>query len=499
MSDSASAFVSTGNAGLDLILTGGLPASRLYLLHGAPGTGKTTLALEFLLEGVRRGESVLYVTLTETRDELAVVACSHGWDIENVHVFELESAAEVLGRGTDQSILRPWEMELSDTVRLIKAEVERVQPQRVVFDSLSEMRLLAQDPLRYRRHVLALKQFFAGRETTVVLVDDLSAGNSGADANLHSLCHGVITLERLTVDFGATRGRVQVQKLRGVDFLGGYHDLAIRKGGLVIWPRLIAASHQVQFSGETTPSGVAELDQLLGGGPLRGTSVLVTGPAGSGKTTIALQYVDAACRRGEACTIYEFDERIGTLMARAKAFNLALEQHVKDGLLLIELIDPAELCAGEFAWRVCQQVADRHARVIVIDSLNGYMAAMPQEQQLILQMHQLLSYLSQQGVVTFLIDPQHGLVGTMSTGVNVSYVVDAVLLLRFFEVGGRVRKAISVLKNRGGVHGDSMRELHIDAHGLRLGVALPGFKSALTTTPEYIGNSDALMESRDHA
>ena len=498
MSENAPAVVSTGNAGLDIILAGGLPAKRLYLLEGIPGSGKTTLALQFLREGVRCGERALYITLSETRDELAEVARSHGWSIDDFDVFEFSSAADVLGGGSEQSILHPWEMELGETIRLIQAEVERVQPQRVVFDSLSEMRLLAQDSLRYRRQVLALKQFFSGRDTTVILVDDMSGSDSGVDAHLHSLCHGVITLERLTLDFGAARRRLQVQKLRGVDFTAGYHDFAIRKGGLAIWPRLIAASHHAEFKEEPTASGVAELDQMLGGGPLRGTSTLITGPAGTGKTTIALQYLDAACRRGEACTVYQFDERIGTLIARAKAFHLDLQKHIDDGLLLIEQIDPAELSPGEFTWRVREQVSERHVRMIVIDSLNGYMAAMPQEQQLILQMHELLSYLSQQGVVTFLINPQHGLVGTMATNLNISYVADAVLLLRFFEAEGRIRKAISVLKNRGGRHEDSIRELRIDGQGLRIGEALSAFKGVLTGTPEYVGSGSPLLESRRH-
>jgi circadian clock protein KaiC len=301
----------------------------------------------------------------------------------------------------------------------------------------------------------------------------------------------------LTLDFGAARRRLQVQKLRGVDFVAGYHDLAIRKGGLEIWPRLIASSHHSPFSGEPTPSGVEALDHLLSGGPLRGTCTLVSGPAGTGKTTIALQYIDAACRRGERCTLYEFDERIGTLMTRAKAFNLDLEKHVEDGLLVIEQVDPAELSPGEFSWRVRQQVAERHARMIVIDSLNGYLAAMPQEQHLVLQMHELLSYLSQQGVVTFLINPQSGLLGCMSTDINISYVADAVLLLRFFEAEGRIRKAISVLKNRGGVHEDSIRELRIDSLGLRVGDSLSHFRGVLTGTPEYVGAAAPLLESRD--
>lgn len=490
-------MISAGNLGLDLILKGGLPARRLYLLEGAPGSGKTTLALQFLREGARRGEKGLYITLSETREELEVVAASHGWSLDDFDVFEFSAASEVLGEGSEQSILHPWEMELGETIRLIQNEVERVQPTRVVFDSLSEMRLLAQDSLRYRRQVLALKQFFVGRNTTVILVDDMTGNETGRDAHLHSLCHGVITLERLTLDFGAARRRLQIQKLRGVDFIAGYHDFTIRKGGLEIYPRLIASSHHAEYLGDVTPSGVEGLDNLLGGGPLRGTSTLVTGPAGSGKTTIALQYLDAACRRGEHCTVYEFDERIGTLLARAKAFNLDLDKHIADGLLVVQQIDPAEISPGEFAARVRAEVEDRNCRMMVIDSLNGYMAAMPQEQQLILQMHELLSYLSQKGVVTFLINPQHGLVGSMSTNLNISYVADSVLLLRFFEAEGRIRKAISVLKNRGGEHEDTIRELRIDKSGVRVGDALSNFKGVLTGTPQYTGNGSPLMEARE--
>ena len=490
--------VSTGNQGLDKILHGGLPANRLYLLEGAPGSGKTTLALQFLREGVRLGERSLYITLSETREELAVVAASHGFTIDEFDVFELSSAADIFGDGRDQSVLHPWEMELGETVRLIQEEVERVKPVRVVFDSLSELRILAQDPLRYRRQVLALKQFFAPRKSTVLLVDDMTGEENGSNGHLHSLCHGVITLERLTLEFGAARRRLQVQKLRGVDFVAGYHDFTIKRGGLEIYPRLIATDHHAVFHGEVTPSGVAELDALFGGGPMRGTSTLLTGPAGSGKTTIALQYLDAACRRGEPCTVYEFDERIATLLARAKAFGLDLQQHIDKGCLKIVQVDPAEISPGEFAARIQAEVEDRGARMIVVDSLNGYLAAMPQEQQLILQMHELLSYLSQQGVVTFLINPQQGLVGSMATNLNVSYVADTVLLLRFFEAEGRIRKAISVIKNRGGAHEDTIRELRIDTNGIRVGAALSGFRGILTGTPEYVGHQGPLMEERLH-
>lgn len=489
-------LISTGNRGLDDVLRGGLPANRLYLLEGAPGSGKTTLGMQFLFEGVRLGERVLYITLSETQEELTAVAASHGWTLDGVDIFEFGSAAEVFGDGRDQSVLHSWEMELGQTVQLIQAEVERVQPCRVVFDSLSEMRLLAQDPLRYRRQVLGLKQFFAGRKTSVVLVDDLSGEADGHNSHLHSLCHGVVTLERLTLDFGAARRRLQVQKLRGIDFIAGYHDVAIRRGGMDVYPRLIAADHQTEFIDEPVGSGIAELDALMGGGPRRGTSTLITGPAGTGKTTIALQFIVQACRRGECCSMFEFDERVNTLHARAKAFGIDLQRHIDDGCLAIRQVDPAELSPGEFASAVRDEVERRGSRMIVIDSLNGYLSAMPQEQQLILQIHELLSYLSQQGVATFLINPQTGLVGTMSSTLNVSYIADAVLLLRFFEAEGRIRKAISVLKNRSGLHEDSIRELRVDRDGVRVGEPLTGFKGVLTGTPEYAGVQAPLLEDR---
>ncbi|WP_182086525.1 ATPase domain-containing protein [Aureimonas sp. ME7] len=491
---------STGNPELDLILDGGLPTGRLYLVEGTPGSGKTTMALRFLLDGVARGERCLYITLSETRDELLAVAAAHGFDLTDIDIFELASADEVLGTGREQTVLHAWEMELGGTIRLIQDEVERTGPRRVVFDSLSEMRLLAQDPLRYRRQVLLLKQFFAPREATVLLIDDLTTDGGRRDSHLHSLCHGVVTLERLTLDFGAARRRLQVQKLRGVDFVAGYHDFTIRHGGLDVYPRLIASTHHTPFAGEPMPSGIAELDALLHGGPLRGTSTLITGPAGAGKTTIALQFVAAACRRGEPCTIYEFDERVGTMMVRARAMGLDLQSHLDSGLLRIRQIDPAEVSPGEFAWGVRREVEERDCRLLVIDSLNGYMAAMPQEQQLILQIHELLSYLNQKGVGTFLINPQHGLVGTMVTGsLDISYVADAVLLIRFFEADGRIRKAISVLKNRGGPHEDAIRELRVDGHGVRVGAPLVHFRGVLTGTPEYVGQVDPLMEDRTRA
>lgn len=488
--------VSTGNAGFDVVLKGGLPSNRLYLLEGTPGAGKTTLGLQFLLEGVAAGEPVLYITLSETSEELDSVARSHGWTLEGIDLFEFSSTEEVLGEDYEQSILHPWEAELGGTIKLIQQRVEQLRPKRLVFDSLSEMRLLAQDPLRYRRQVLALKQFFAGRDITVLLVDDLTTISGERDNHLHSLCHGVVTLERLTLEFGAARRRLQVQKLRGVDFTAGFHDFTIRKGGLEVYPRLIAAKHNSEYANEPVKSGVRELDDLLVGGPIRGTSTLVTGPAGSGKTTLALVYLAAACARGEKCTIYEFDERIATLLSRADSMGLQLSHYVATGQLVIQQIDPAEISPGEFAWRVRNEVETRGSSLLVVDSLNGYMAAMPQEQQLILQMHELMSYLSQQGVVTFLINPQHGLMGSMSSNLNVSYVADSVILIRFFEAKGRLRKAISVMKHRGGAHEDTIRELRIDSQGVRVGEPLVDFRGVLTGTPEYYGAEQPLMEER---
>jgi len=492
----ATQTVSTGNTGLDEVLRGGLPARRLHLVEGTPGSGKTTLGIEFLLAGVQQGERVLYITLSETREEILAVAASHGWSLDGVDIFEFSSAADVLGDGRDQSILHSWEMELGQTVQLIEAEVERVEPRRVVFDSLSELRLLAQDPLRYRRQVLALKQFFAGRDCTVLLIDDLSGRENGRDSHLHSLCHGVVTLERLTLDFGAARRRLQVQKLRGVDFVAGYHDMAIRRGGIAVYPRLIAADHRSAFTGEPVGSGITELDALMGGGPRRGTSTLITGPAGSGKTTMALQFLDEACRRGEPCAVFEFDERIGTLLIRARAFGIDLQTHIDSGCLTVRQIDPAELSPGEFAAAVCSEVDNRGSTMIVIDSLSGYLAAMPQEKQLVLQMHELLSYLAQRNVTTILINPQRGLVGTMASELNLSYIADLVVLLRFFEADGRIRKAISVLKNRSGMHEDTIRELRIDRQGIRVGAPLVDFNGVLTGTPRYIGSDVPLMNER---
>ena len=492
---SGPARILTGVAGLDTILEGGLAPNRLYLVDGVPGTGKTTLALQFLLEGRAKGERILYVTLSETAEELDAVAASHGWTLDDIDLFDLSAAEAALRPERQTTLLHPWEVELGETVKLITDEAERTGATRVVFDSLSEMRLLAQDPLRFRRQVLALKQFFAGRGATVLLLDDRGAADS-PNLHLHSLCHGVVTLERLTLDFGSARRRLEVTKMRGARYREGWHDYVIRSGGLDVFPRLVAADHHVAFVGAPMPSGISELDAMLDGGPLRGTSVLLSGPAGAGKTTLALQYIHAAAERGEHCAIYQFDERIGTLLTRAEKLGLDLQPHIDAGRVILRQVDAAELSPGEFDHMVRRDVEQGGASVILVDSINGYMASMPQEKELVLQLRELLSYLNQRGVLTLLVSPQSGLMGSMQTALNVSYIADTVVLLRFFEAAGRVRKAISIIKNRGGAHEETIRELRIDTTGLRVGAVLSGFAGVLTGTPTYTGNVSPLLESR---
>jgi circadian clock protein KaiC len=493
---SASHKISTGIGGLDDILCGGLAPNRLYLVEGLPGSGKTTMALQFLTAGRRAGERCLYITLSETLEELTAVVGSHGLTLEGIDVFELASVENIFSQDREMTLLHPWEMELGETVKLITNEIERVNPSRVAFDSLSEMRLLAQDPLRYRRQILALKQFFAGRNLTVLLLDDLTGAGGQQDLQLHSLSHGVITLERLTLDFGAARRRLQVQKMRGSAFRAGFHDIAIRRGGLEVFPRLIAAEHHRAFVGDPVPSGLSELDALLGGGPLRGTCTMITGPAGVGKTTLALQYVAAACTRGERCAIYQFDERVGTLLTRAAKQGLDLLSFIDSGHLILRQIDPAEISPGEFTAMIRGEVERENVRLVMIDSISGYEAAMPQEKQLLLQLHELLSFLNQQGVMTLLLSVMNGLVGNMMSSINVSYIADAVLLMRFFEANGYVRKALAVLKNRGGAHENAIRELRIDHGGIRVGEPLVGFQGLLTGTPVYTGKPSPLLQER---
>jgi circadian clock protein KaiC len=493
------ARVSTGARGLDEILGGGFTPDRLYLVEGAPGAGKTTLALGFLMAGAVRGERGLYVTLSETAEELREVAASHRWAPlpDSIGVFDLgeAEAAIAIGGARDQTVLHTWEVELGETIDLLTAEVERLNPTRVVFDSLSELRLLAQDALRYRRQILGLKQFFTGRRCTVLLLDDLTAAAGQPDLQLQSLCHGIVTLERRTLDYGPARRRLEVAKMRGVSYREGWHDYAVRTGGIEVYPRLGTAEGVAAGApAERLQSGVAALDAMLAGGPMRGTSTLITGAAGTGKTTIAMRYAVAAAERGERAAVYAFDERGDTLAMRCAAVGIDLAEHVAAGRIVVRRVNPAELSPGEFAHLVRAEVEEQDTSLLVIDSLNGYFAAMPQEHQLVLQMHELLSYLNQRRATTLLIHAQQGLIGDMTGLLNVSYLADSVVVLRYFEAAGRVRKAVSVIKNRAGAHEDTIRELRVGPpHGIEVGRPLEEFRGVLTGTPDFVGQGDDLL------
>jgi circadian clock protein KaiC len=483
----------TGISGLDDILKGGLIPHRLYLIDGDPGAGKTTLALQFLMQGIAAGEKCLYITLSETQEELSAGAASHGWSLEGLEVVELISETKDLDGDSDVTMYHPAEVELTETTMEVLSAVQRINPTRVVFDSLSELRLLAQSSLRYRRQILALKQFFVGRQCTVLLLDDRTS--EGSDLQLQSIAHGVISLEQLAPIYGAERRRVRVMKFRGTSFRGGYHDFSIRKGGLEVFPRLVAAEYSEPFRPDRLRSGVEALDQLLGGGPDRGTSTLLMGPAGAGKSTIAVQYAVAAAKRGEHAVIFAFDESITTLTARTSALGIEFTQGRERGQVRVQQVDPAELSPGEFAWLVRQAVEKDKASVIVIDSLNGYINAMPEERYLTAQLHELLSYLGRQGVTTLMVVAQHGIVGgPMKSPVDTSYLADSVVLLRYFEYGGKVKKAISVVKKRSGVHEETIRELRFDSGGIHLSEPLTRFRGILTGVPLEIKADDVVLD-----
>jgi len=491
----------TGIPGFDEVTQGGLLADRIYLVDGDPGAGKTTFALQFLLEGVRNGEHCLYVTLSETRDELASGARSHGWSLEGLEVFELLADAQDLNGEDELTMLNPSEVELGETTRKVLEVVERTKPTRMVFDSLSEMRLLAQNSLRYRRQILALKQFFVGRACTVVLLDDRTA--EGPDMQLHSIAHGVFSLEFKSPPYGQLRRELQIIKYRGSDFASGFHDFVIRTGGIRVFPRLVASDHVTRFTREMIPSGVRSLDSLLGGGIERGTSTLLMGPPGCGKSTIAMQYAVAAAERGGHAVAFAFDETKAALLARSTGLGLRIVEGTGAGQVMIRQIDPVEISPGEFAHVVRASVEEHDARVVVIDSLNGYLNAMPHSNYLTAQLHELLSYLNNRGVATFIVVAQSGMMGSnMTSPVDASYLADSVVMLRYFEHGGRIKKAISVLKKRTGAHEESIREMWFDEAGIHLSEPLLGLRGVLTGVPVDV-DLEAQAKSRakpsDHA
>jgi circadian clock protein KaiC len=477
----------TGVSGLDGILHGGLIPERLYLVDGNPGSGKTTLGLQFLLEGIRRGEKCVYVTLSETKAELTEGATSHGWSLEGLEIVELvpDQQSELQGDG-QLTMIQPSDVELTETMRKILDAIERTNPARIVFDSLSEMRLLAQNSLRYRRQILALKQFFIGRQCTVIMLDDRTS--EGPDLQLHSIAHGVIGLYLAPPAYGQARRQLQVIKFRGSDFSSGYHDFAIRYGGMKVFPRLIAADHSSEFGRSLITSGVGALDTLLGGGVEQGTSTLLVGPPGSGKSSIALQYAAAAAKRGDHAASFIFDETKAALLARSAGIGLKIREGTGPGEIMLRQIDPVEISPGEFVAAVRRSVEEDGARVVIIDSLNGYLNAMPQNNFLTAQLHELLSYLNNKGVTTFMVVAQHGMLGAnTSTPVDASYLADSVVILRYFEHCGSVRKAISVMKKRTGGHEEAIRQMWFNNEGIHLSEPLLQLRGVLTGVPVEVG------------
>ncbi len=469
--------------GLDDILGGGLPAGQMYLLEGTPGTGKTTVAMQFIRTAILAGERALYVTLSESRQELEASALSHGWEPGELSIAEFIPEEASLNPDQQYTVFHPSEVELATTVQKLTGLIEIEKPARLVIDSLSELRLLAADTMRYRRQLLALKQFFAGRDTTVLLLDDRSA--EGSDMQLQSIAHGVLRLNKVPRSYGVTRRQVEILKLRGSSFREGFHDYTIETGGVRIYPRLIANEHNGSFPEDRVKSGIASLDDMFGGGILRGSATLVVGPTGVGKSTLAMQFACAASERGDRAIIYAFDEVLRTAQERAESLGLPVRQRIAEGSLAMSQIDPAELSPGEFVWQIRRDVEERDTRVVIIDSLTGFLNAMPGERDLTLQLHELLAFLNQKGVITFLILTQHGLVGTMQTDIDVSYLADTVVLLRYFEANGVIRQVISVLKQRVGRHERTLREFRLD-EGIHVGEPLINLRGILTGVPDAV-------------
>jgi circadian clock protein KaiC len=484
----------TGIAGLDHILNGGIPSNRLYVIEGDPGSGKTTLALQFLREGVRLGQRVLYVTLSETLEELRDVARSHDWDLDGIDFVELNSLSERLEEEANYTVYHPSDVELGETIKRVRNEVERLNPERVALDSISELKILSQTNVRYRREVLGLKQFFAGRKCTVLVLDDRTAPHG--EQQLQSIAHGVIRLEREEREYGTTKRQAHIVKMRGVRFQDGRHDFTIETGGLAIYPRLNSnAAPHVARQGLVV-SGSSQLDALIGGGLDRGTSTLVLGPAGCGKTTLCSHYLLAALKRGETVCCFQFEESMETFLVRSAGFGMNFEPYIASGQLEFVQVDIGDLSPGEFASRVRRSVEEKNAAFVVIDSLNGYLNGMPSERFLLIHMHELLAYLGHQGVVTLMTIAQHGMMGNlMQTPIDVSFLADTVILLRFFEAMGSVRQAISVVKKRRGAHERTLREMKLVSTGMQIGEVLEEFEGVLTGVPRYVGNSKHLLKS----
>lgn len=481
---------SSGIEGLDNILGGGLPRNCLYLIQGDPGSGKTTLALQFLLEGLRLGEKVFYITLSETRSELLKVTTSHGWCLDDIPLLELSAIESLLRPEEQTTVFHHSEIEMNQVKKLLLGEISKIKPIRVVFDSLSEFRLMAETPLRYRRQLLSLKQEFLKYQSTVLLLDDkMDVSGIGIDPHVLSLTHGVIEMEQLFPEYGISRRRLRVRKLRGVMYREGYHDYIIEKGGIRTFPRLVAAEHHEEYKREAVSSGIKELDSLLGKGLDRGTTTLIIGQAGTGKSTLAMQYCTQMAAKGEESILFTFDETLDMLLLRAKMLDMDIKRFVEDGLVKVKQVDPAELSPGEFAADIIGHVK-KGCKLVVIDSLNGYLQAMPGEKYLANQLHELFTCLNQQGVITIVILAQNGLLASFSeTPIDISYLADTVLSIRYFESLGEIKQSISVVKKRSGYHEKSLREFKLEnGKGIAIGEPLRQFQGVLTGVPEFKGD-----------